>query len=158
MQKFSLARQLLAETVETADQITYNGEKIRELTEKCRWLWEYSEFVAEVNGNLDSGMPLKTAVAKAIDTCIRKDILTDILRKNQLEVFAMLLTEYDEKKHMKLLYRQGYEKGELAGRQELLETQVRKKLQRGKDAVSIADDLETEIDIIEKIIRTIQTS
>lgn len=70
----------------------------------------------------------------------------------------MLLTEYDEKKHMKLLYRQGYEKGELAGRQELLETQVRKKLQRGKDAVSIADDLETEIDIIEKIIRTIQTS
>ncbi len=70
----------------------------------------------------------------------------------------MLLTEYDEKKHMKLLYRQGYEKGELTGRQELLETHVRKKLQRGKDAVSIADDLETEIDIIEKIIRTIQTS
>ena len=136
------------------------------MTKKCRRLWEYSEFVAEVNGNLDSGMPLKTAVAKAMDTCIRKDILADILRKNQSEVFAMLLTEYDEKKHMKLRYRQGYEKGEQAGfqrgehtgRQELLETQVRKKLQRGKDAVSIADDLETEIDIIEKIIRTIQTS
>ena len=124
---------------------------------KCRRLWEYSEFVAEVNGNLNSGMSLGAAVTKAMDTCIRKDILADILRKNQSEVFAMLLTEYDEKKHMKLLYREGKEAGYKQGRQELLEKQIRKKLQRGKDAASIADELEMEIGIVDKIIQRIQS-
>lgn len=130
----------------------------RELMEKCRRLWEYSEFVAEVNGNLERGMSLKEAAASAMDTCIRQNILTDILQKNQSEVFDMLLTEYDEKKHMKLLYREGYEKGEHTGFQNLLEMQVRRKLQRGKDAASIADELETEADIIEEIIRRIRNS
>ena len=45
----------------------------RELMAKCRRLWEYSEFVAEVNGNLDSGMSLKASVMKAMDTCIAAD-------------------------------------------------------------------------------------
>ncbi len=129
----------------------------RELMAKCRRLWEYSEFVAEVNGNLNSGMSLGAAVTKAMDTCIRKDILADILRKNQSEVFTMLLTEYDEKKHMKLLYREGKEAGYKQGRQELLEKQIRKKLQRGKDAASIADELEMEIGIVDKIIQRIQS-
>ena len=142
----------------------------RELMAKCRRLWEYSEFVAEVNGNLDSGMSLKASVMKAMDTCIDQDILADILQKNQSEVFAMLLTEYDEKKHMKLLYREGeqagfqrgeqagFQKGERAGRQELLEMQVRKKLQRGKDAASIADELEADAGVIEEIIQRIRNS
>ena len=129
----------------------------RELMTKCRRLWEYSEFVAEVNGNLDRGMPLSAAVTQAMDTCIKKNILTDILRKNQSEVFDMLLTEYDEKKHMKLLYREGKEAGYKQGRQELLEKQILKKLQRGKDAASIADELEMEIGIVDKIIQRIQS-
>ena len=49
------------------------------------------------NGNLDQGMSLKESVTRAMDTCIERDILADILQKNQSEVFAMLLTEYDEK-------------------------------------------------------------
>lgn len=58
----------------------------RDLMAKCRRLWEYSEFVAEVNGNLDGGMSLRSSVTKAMDTCISQDILADILRKNQSEV------------------------------------------------------------------------
>ncbi len=126
----------------------------RDLMAKCRRLWEYSEFVAEVNGNLDGGMSLRSSVTKAMDTCISQDILADILRKNQSEVFDMLLTEYDEKKHMEVLYREG----KRAGRQDLLELLVSKKLQRGKDAASIADELETEIGIIEEIMQKIRNS
>lgn len=66
----------------------------------------------------------------------------------------MLLTEYDEKKHMEVLYREG----KRAGRQDLLELLVSKKLQRGKDAASIADELETEIGIIEEIMQKIRNS
>lgn len=76
----------------------------------------------------------------------------------------MLLTEYDEKKHMRTLYREGYEDGERAGfdkgeqagfdrgEQELLRRQVCKKLQRGKDAAAIADELETDVTLIREII------
>ena len=71
---------------------------------------------------------------------------------------------------MKLLYREGeqagfqrgeqagFQKGERAGRQELLEMQVRKKLQRGKDAASIADELEADAGVIEEIIQRIRNS
>ena len=84
----------------------------------------------------------------------------------------MLLTEYDEKKHMRTLYREGYEdsekagfdrgeqvgfdKGEQAGfdrgEQELLRRQVCKKLQRGKSAAAIAKELETDVAVIQEII------
>ncbi|MCI8334981.1 MAG: hypothetical protein HFH25_10445 [Lachnospiraceae bacterium] len=58
----------------------------RELVEKCRRLWEYSEFIAEVNDRLSRNLSLKAAVAEAIESCVRKGILEEFLRKNQEEV------------------------------------------------------------------------
>lgn len=40
----------------------------------------------------------------------------------------MLLTEYNEEEHMKATYKEGYEDGEQAGRNELLREQIQKKL------------------------------
>ncbi len=147
----------------------HNGE----LMEKCRRLWEYSEFIAEVNDNLDRNMTLKTATVQAMDTCIQKGILTDILLSNRAEVLGMLLTEYDEKKHMRTLYREGYEdgfgkgeqagfdKGEKAGfdrgEQHLLEQQVHKKLLRGKDAAAIADELEADVETVREILKKLSS-
>ena len=51
-----------------------------------------------------------------MDECIEKGILLDILEKSRNEVFDMLLTEYDEKLHMKTLYEQGREEGREEGR------------------------------------------
>ena len=149
---------------------------------KCRRLWEYSEFIAEVNDNLDQNMSLKAATVRAMDICIQKGILTDILLSNRAEVLGMLLTEYDEKKHMRTLYREGYEdgfdKGEQAGfsrgeqagfdrgkkagfdrgEQNLLERMIHKKLLRGKDAAAIADELETDVETVRKIIEKLSSS
>ena len=83
--------------------------------EKCKRLWEYSEFIAEVNEYLAKNYPLKKAIHKAMESCIEKDILRDILIKSKAEVLNMLLTEYDEKEHMKATYKEGYEEGEQAG-------------------------------------------
>lgn len=47
----------------------------------------------------------------AIDTCIDKNILTDILLKSRNEVLGMLLTEYDEKKFLKMTYEEGLNDG-----------------------------------------------
>ncbi|MBQ3165037.1 MAG: hypothetical protein IJC02_10980, partial [Lachnospiraceae bacterium] len=88
----------------------------QELMEGCKRLWDYSYFIAEVNQNLDKGYALETAIKKAMDVCIEKGVLLDILEKSRNEVFDMLLTEYDEKLHMKTLYEQGREEGREEGR------------------------------------------
>ncbi|MDE7198052.1 MAG: hypothetical protein K2O15_04120, partial [Lachnospiraceae bacterium] len=131
----------------------YNGA----LMEKCRRLWEYSEFSAEIEENIRSGMDRKEAVETAMDSCIEKGILRDILIREKAEVLHMLLTEYDEKKHLKNTYREGMEVGmELGlskGRQEKLIELIQKKLSKGKTIPEIAEELEENPLVIEQIIR-----
>jgi len=93
-----------------ARMININLGHNQELMESCKRLWDYSYFIAEVNQNLDKGYALETAIKKAMDVCIEKGVLLDILEKSRNEVFDMLLTEYDEKLHMKTLYEQGRDK------------------------------------------------
>ena len=70
----------------------------RALMDKCHRLWEYSELSCEVEENIGKGMRREEAVQTAIDTCIERGILKDILLAEKGMVLHMLLTEYDEKK------------------------------------------------------------
>lgn len=75
----------------------------------------------------------------------------------------MLLTEYDEKKHLRNTYREGKEEGikegmELGmnrGREEKLRELVQKKLSRGKAIPEIAEELEEDPLIIEQVVSSI---
>ncbi|MBQ6787123.1 MAG: hypothetical protein IJO85_05315 [Lachnospiraceae bacterium] len=96
-----------------ARMMNINLEHNQKLMQSCKRLYDYSYFIAEINRNLDSGLILVHAIRKAIDTCIEQDILKDILLKSKSEVVHMLLTEYDEKKHLKHIYKEGYEEGQL---------------------------------------------
>lgn len=87
----------------------------RELMEKCRRLWEYSEFIEQVKANLRAGLEIRKAVNKAIDECKEKGILADLLSRCRTEVFRMLLTEYDEKKTMDYIRKEAQEIGESIG-------------------------------------------
>lgn len=124
--------------------------------EKCRRLWEYSEFSAEIEENIKNGMDREEAVETAIDTCIEKDILKDVLLKQKAEVLHMLLTHYDEKKHLRNTFmegrEEGLEEGRMAGREEKLREQIQKKMSKGKSLTEIAEDLEEETAVIEQII------
>lgn len=139
-----------------AVMLNINRGHNKELLKKCKRLWEYSEFIAEINDNIDKGYSLRKAMIAAIDCCIEKGILKDILIKNRTEVLHMLLTEYDEEKHMRDTFNEGYEEGEQAGyskgRSSLLEEQIQKKLKRGKSIQEIAEELEEEAGVIEAII------
>lgn len=113
-------------------------------------------------------MRREEAIHTAIDTCIEKGILRDILIKQRAEVLHMLLTEYDEKKHFRTLFREGkeegikegLEKGRLEGieiglskgREEKLRELVEKKRSRGKTVTEIAEELEEAPLVIEQII------
>ncbi len=92
----------------------------RQLMKNCRRLWEYATFIAEVNQNLDRGIPMERAVNTAIDTCIRRDILKDVLVQCKSEVLDMFLTEYDEKLHLKNSFNEGLEQGLEQGQNRIL--------------------------------------
>ena len=119
--------------------------------EKCRRLWEYSEFSSDIEENIKNGMNRKEAVETAMDACIERGILKDILIREKAEVLHMLLTEYDEKKHLRNTYREGVE----AGREEKLRELVQKKLSKGKEISVIAEELEEDTHIIEQIVASI---
>ena len=156
----------------TAQMLNINRGHNQELMEKCRRLWEYAEFIAEVNDNLSKGYSLKRAINTAINSCIERDVLGDVLLKNKAEVMDMLLTEYDEKKHMKAIRKEGYEDGLEAGRIEglelgriqgraqgaegKLEELICKKLAKGKSVEVIAEELEEDPETIKEILRRIQ--
>ena len=148
----------------TCEVLNINRGYNRALMEKCHRLWEYSEFSSEIEENIKKGMYRDEAVHTAIDTCIEKGILEDILIKQKAEVLHMILTEYDEKKHFRTLFREGKEEGikegmergiEIGlsrGRDALLLEQVKKKLSRGKTLSQIAEELEEDLTTIEQIV------
>lgn len=88
------------------------------LMQGCRRLWEYAVFVGEVNKNVDKGYSLDRAVNMAMDDCIRRNILKDILEQSRSEVLGMLLTEFDAKRHWKNTYEEGRAEGLKSGRAE----------------------------------------
>ena len=95
----------------TCEVLNINWGHNRALMDKCHRLWEYSELTSEVEGNIRDGMRREEAVHTAIDTCIERGILTDILLTEKGMILHMLLTEYDEKKHLKSTFEEGRKEG-----------------------------------------------
>lgn len=94
----------------TAVFLNINPDCNEELKDSCKTLRDYSEYTAKVR-KYAKGMPLKEAVEKAVDECIREGILADFLRANKAEAMEMSIFEYDEEKHM----RQTREEGKMEG-------------------------------------------
>lgn len=132
----------------TCEVININRGHNRELMDKCRRLWEYSEFVSEIEENILAGQSREEAVQTTIEHCIREGILSDILKTEKSEVLHMIfLTEYDEKKHLRHTFEEGREEGQKA---KLLE-QIRKKQAKGKSIEVIAEELEEDVETIREL-------
>ncbi len=98
----------------TALVLNINYGKNRELMEKCRKLGEYAQFVACMRRHMKGKTTEKEkleAVNTAVDECIRKGILKDILIKNRAEVVAMSFWEYDAERHLKIEKEDSYNDG-----------------------------------------------
>lgn len=84
---------------------------------------------------------LPEAVDRAIDECIRENVLRDFLMEHRAEARAMSIFEYDQERHMQQEREAGIEKG----KEQLLHRQVQKNLARGMSVSEIAEVLdETE--------------
>ncbi len=99
----------------TAVFLNINPGCNEELKDSCKTLRDYSEYTAKVR-KYAKGMPLKEAVEKAVDECIREGILAGFLKANKAEAMEMSIFEYDEEKHM----RQTREEGKIEGKTEAI--------------------------------------
>ena len=98
-----------------------------ELMEKCRRLEEYSVFVAEVRKALEEGGDQRQAVDDAIDICIEKGVLRDILIKERAAIMNMVLS-CTEKQYERLVRK------ELEQQEKRIKEQE-KKLRAGKKRI-----------------------
>ena len=60
-------------------------------------------------------MELSEAVDRAMDECIREDVLREFLMKHRAEARAMSIFEYDQERHMQQEREAGIEKGRTSG-------------------------------------------
>lgn len=91
----------------------------RKLLKSCRTLREYMLYVERVRSYAGrSELTLNLAVERAVDECIKENILADFLRKNRAEAIYMSIFEYDEEKELALIRKDEYNAGIEAGKKE----------------------------------------
>lgn len=138
--------------------LNINQGNNKELLEVCRTLREYMIFVDRIRLYTKT-MELDAAAERAVDECIHEGILSDFLRKNRGEAIEMSIFEYDEERELKLIrraeYEEGREDGLKQGRLAAIKNLVAKKLEKGKIAEQIAEDLEEEVSVIKQLMENL---
>lgn len=109
----------------TALLLNINVGHNQKLMEKCRILKEYAQFIHTIRSKISVGLPFQEAVETAVEDCISKNILSEILRKNKAEVIDMILTEYDENEFREFLKEDSWKKGHEAGVQDGIKTGIK---------------------------------
>jgi hypothetical protein len=96
--------------------ININEGKNGELARKCKVLAHYSVFVGKMRENKKTGMGLEEAARKAVEYCLKHDILKEFLERNATEVMGMLMTEGNWDDALAVRYREGWKGGLEEGR------------------------------------------
>lgn len=109
----------------TATLLNINLGHNRKLMEKCRILKEYAQFIYMIRSKIASELPFQEAVESAVNECISKGILSEILRKNKTEVIDVILTEYNENEFREFLKEDSWKKGHEAGMEEERKNNIR---------------------------------
>lgn len=119
----------------------------QKLMEKCRRLAEYSRFIQILNECKAEETDLKKATYQAVERGIEEGILEDILIRQKAEVCAMVLTEYNEKKHMRTLYREGYDSGKTEEKKKV----IRNLLTKEMPCEQIEEIVECDLQLIRQV-------
>ena len=137
-----------------------------ELMEKCKTLRDYMCYVDKMRTYVKE-MSIEQAVERAINECIKDDILAEFLRKNRAEAKNVSIYEYDEEKHMRQVFaegrdeglelgtRRGREEGITLGVQQAKMEQIKKKLAKNQSVEQIAEALEETPEYITSLIQSI---
>ena len=148
----------------TAVMLNINRGHNERLKGMCKSLKDYSEYTERVRKYVRT-VPIEDAVEWAIQECIEEDILAEFLKQNRAEAKSVSIYEYDQEKHMRqeretfwedgraVGRSEGRAEGRTEGRGELLKEQIQKKLAKGKSISVIAEEVEEEEAVIEKLVQ-----
>ncbi|MBD5464747.1 MAG: hypothetical protein HDR22_02835 [Lachnospiraceae bacterium] len=98
----------------TVVQMNINPGFNEELKRNCPTLCQYMAYVEKVRTYTEL-LPIEEAVTKAVDECIKEDILRKFLIRNKAEAIQVSIFEYDEELHKRTLREEGYEEGMACG-------------------------------------------
>lgn len=101
----------------TVRMLNINYGHNSQLTTGCKRLEEYSRFVDCIKTYRRNGSSTHQAVDDAVTYCIDHGIMEDILLPFRAEVTKMLLTEYNEKKYLRMFRKEAREEGLKEGRE-----------------------------------------
>ena len=99
----------------TATMLNINIGHNKVLFEKCRLLWEYSMFVDLTRKFIKESKEPVDGIRKAVDECIKRNILKEFLIEKQSEVIAMCLFNFDREKYEKTIKNEGKDEGRKEG-------------------------------------------
>ena len=136
-----------------------NPQNNQELKRKSLVLNGYTYFVEKVRDNQKKKMNLKEAIDNAIEDCIHNHVLEEFFSNRKDEVRKVTHLDYTWEKREKLIRKEEYEDGKSDGKSEgrtegsriNLISLIIKKIQRGKDILSIADAVEEPVEVIRPI-------
>lgn len=126
--------------------LNVNHGRNKNLMDRCEPLAEYAWFIEEIRKNQkdhDIGNSVRMAIEYMPDNYVIKGFLMGHMK----EVEGMLDTEYNEAEVKELFKEEGREEG----REETIISLICKKLLKGKDAVTIADEIEEPVERVSKI-------
>ena len=122
------------------------------ILQQCRPLYEYSWFIQKVKEHLQEGCERDFAITLAIKDCEEAGIFAEFVREHGSEAVNMLFTQFNMEDALEVRYEEGFEDGEQQGQVLKLVELVCRKLQKGKTAESIAEELDEPVQMIEKIV------
>ena len=135
-----------------------------DILKECRPLYEYSWFVQKVKEYTEQLPDRDAAIEQAIRDCIRAGIFQEFVRRHGSEAVNMLFTQFNLEDAKKIWQEEAYEDGEEAGIQKGIQQgekinlikQIQRKMQKGKAAELIAEELEEPLENIMQICATIE--
>lgn len=142
----------------TVKVININLPVNHELLKACRPLYEYSWFIQKIKEYMLQGYGRDEAIIKTIGDCEREGIMVDFVREHGTEAVNMIFTQFNLEDAMEVRYEEGFEDGAEKGDMLRLIRMVARKLQKGKEPSVIAQELDEEQDIIDKICKAIELS
>lgn len=126
--------------------ININIGKNKTFFNKCKVLKDYAIFVDLVRRNVENHT-LDKALEMAIDTCIAEHVLEEFLKSERAKVMSLSVLEFNLERQLKFEREEGREEGADLKTISL----VCKKLSKGKSVEIIAEELEENVDYINKI-------
>ncbi|MDE6314497.1 MAG: hypothetical protein K2M46_12950 [Lachnospiraceae bacterium] len=105
----------------TARMLNINYGKNKKLMERCKALRDYAIFTDKVKKYLKQGMNTEQAINRAVEECIKEDVMSEFLIAHRAEVVDVCITEYNEERVMSSIREEGIREGRKEGIREGIE-------------------------------------